>query len=176
MFKSNRFLAGIFLLALCFPLFACGGAGTPEQVEQAEPTVEPSPEQELTPTAEPIENRSTPITDISQIEGLWIADANPEIFYLRINPDGRVNYAPSLVDLEKGSTNSWTLRLEEDIIYAERFDLCLGEVGTYFGALNPDGTLKFVSIQDSCDFRLRHMDRSLPGRIWEYNLVYSLIE
>ena len=172
MHKSDKLWISVLILVLCFPLFACGGADTPTQVD----TVETSTELEPAPTVEPIESRSTPVTEISQIEGLWIADANPEIFYLQINPDGLVKYAPSLVDMEKGSTNSWTLRMEEDIIYAEKFDLCLGEVGTYFGALNPDGTLKFVSIHDSCDFRLRHMDRSLPGRIWEYNLVYSLIE
>ena len=127
-------------------------------------------------TDEPVEDGKRSVTDISQIEGLWIAEAKPEIFYLPIFPDGRLEIAPSIVDLERGSINTWALRIEEGIIYADDFDLCLGEVGSYFGVLNPDGTLKFVSIQDSCDYRLRHMDKSLPGRLYDYTLVYSLVE
>jgi hypothetical protein len=166
----------LFLLVICIPLIACGGADVPAETEEVLPTIPPEVESELEVTDEPGDHGKIPVTDLNQIEGLWIAEAKPEIFYLQIFTDGRVEIAPSLADLEKGSINTWTLRIEEDIIYAEDFDLCLGEVGSYFGQLNPDGTLKFISIIDSCAYRLRHLDKSLPGRLYEYNLVYSLIE
>jgi len=174
--KSIKLIVIALIFILSLPLIACGGAEAPPEIEEAPPTSAPVTNLEPAADAEDIEARGTPVTDISQIEGLWIASADPEIFYLLINPDHTVNYAPSLVDLEKGSTNTWTLRFQDNEIFAEKFDLCLGETGAYFGFLNPDGTLKFTSIQDSCDFRLRHMDRSLPGRIWDYNLIYARVE
>ena len=174
--KSIKLQVILFLLIFCLPLFACGGAEESPEADVAPPTSEPVTDLEPATGAEDPGVQTTPVTDVSQIEGLWIASADPEIFYLLINPDGTVNYAPSLVDLEKGSTNTWTLRFQDNEILAEKFDLCLGETGAYFGIINPDGSLKFTSIQDSCDFRLRHMDRSLPGRIWDYNLVYTRVE
>jgi hypothetical protein len=175
-YKSFKLQVLLFLLILCLPLIACGGAETPPETEVVATENAPTVNLEPAAPAEDVESRGTQVTEIGQIEGLWIASADPEIFYLMINPDGTVNYAPSLVDLDKGSTNTWTLSFQENEILADKFDLCLGEIGLYFGVLNPDGSLKFTSIQDSCDFRLRHMDRSLPGRIWDYNLVYTRVE
>jgi hypothetical protein len=95
---------------------------------------------------------------------------------MTIYPDGKLSIATSLVDLERGSTDSWNLIIEDGQISATGFALCLGDTGSYLAVIHEDGTLKFTSIIDACDSRLRKMDRSLPGRLNPYNLIYHRVE
>lgn len=112
------------------------------------------------------------ITDISQVEGTWIAAAYPGNFVMTIYPDGRLSVATSLEDLEAGSTDTWQLTMEDGQIIATGFALCPGEVGTYIGTIKYNDLLRFTTVIDSCDARLRKMDRSLPGRLNEYILLF----
>ena len=114
----------------------------------------------------------TIITDISQIEGTWIAAAYPGNFVMTIYPDGRLSVATSLEDLEAGSTDTWQLTIEDGEIIASGFALCPGDVGTYIGSIKYNDLLRFTSVIDPCDARLRKMDRSLPGRLNEYILLF----
>ena len=175
MFQSIKFKTVLFILVLCLPLFACLG-NDPPVVKETIATTKPTISSDPAISSDEIQSSGTPVTNIDQIVGTWIASANPEIFYLLIQSDGTVKHAPSLDALLKGSTNTWMFKFEEDKIIADEFDLCMDDTGLYFGEINGDGLLKFTSIIDSCSFRLRHLDRSLPGRLTEYNLLYNRVE
>ncbi len=116
------------------------------------------------------------VTDLKEIEGTWIAPAYPGNFVLTIFPDGTLSVATSLEDLKAGSTDSWQLTMEDGEITATDYALCLGDVGSYVATLQEDGTLRFTSIIDPCDARIRKMDRSLPGRLNEYILIYNPVK
>jgi hypothetical protein len=116
------------------------------------------------------------VTDLEEIEGTWIAAAYPGNFVLTIFPDNTLSVATSLEDLKAGSTDTWNLTMEDGEITATDFALCLGDVGSYVATLQDDGTLRFTSIIDPCDARLRKMDRSLPGRLNEYILIYHPVD
>ncbi len=116
------------------------------------------------------------MSQIDQIAGTWIAAADLGNFIAVIEPDGMFRVASSTDELEKGSTDSWKLTFEEDQILATGYALCLGETGYYVAEINPDGTLKFITISDSCTGRLRKMDRSLPGRLTPYDLIYHPVD
>ncbi len=180
MFHKTKLKTFIIILILCLPVMACGGNDSAESSEviTTEPATsdESSTSSDTTISSEPAQTHGTPVTEIDQIVGTWIAFANPEIFYLMIDFDGTVLLAPSLSDLEDGSTNSWVFKMEEDKILADDYALCPGEVGSYFGVINEDGTLKLNSLFEPCPSRLRHLDHSLPGRLFEYNLVYSPVQ
>ena len=168
---SKRF--GLFLiLVICLPLIACSGAESPEGV-----SVETNiPEITAEPTADLAQSTDTPVTTIDQIAGTWIAAADLVNFVMTIYPDGKLSIATSLVDLEQGSTDSWNLTIEDGQIFATGYALCLGDTGSYLAVIHEEGTLKFTSIIDACDARLRKMDRSLPGRLNPYNLIYHRVE
>ena len=180
--RHYKILKTILLtLLFCLPMLACGGKVTEAPAEVLVPTESVITDESSTSSETDInsgtnQTHGTPVIEISQIEGVWIASANPEIFYLQIHPDGTVKYAPSLFDLERGSTNTWMFKIEEEKIIADDFDLCPDEAGSYFGVIKNDGTLKLTSIFEPCASRLRHLDHSLPGRLFEYNLVYSPVE
>ena len=168
---SKRF-GFLLILVVCLPLIACSGAGSPEEVS----TATDIPEIVDEPTAAPAELANTPVTTIDQIVGTWIATADLGNFMMTIFPDGKLSIATSLVDLEQGSTDSWNLTIEDGQISATGYALCLGDTGAYLGVIDEEGNLKFTSIIDACDARLRKMDRSLPGRLNPYNLIYHRVE
>jgi len=174
-FQPIRLKTVLFILVLCIPLFACLGSD-PAVVEESIDTTKPTTSSENASSSEAIRSSGTPVTNIDQIVGMWIGSANPEIFYLLIHSDGTVKVAPSLNDMESGSTNTWMMKIEENQIITDKFSLCLGDIGTYFGEINNDGSLKFTTISDPCSYRLRHLDRSLPGRMTDYNLLYIRVE
>jgi len=167
----------LLLLALGLILSGCGGeepaqAPVDEAAESVVPEVEEVPQGS---SGEP-DAGNTQVTEIAQIVGTWIAPAYPGNFVLTVFPDGKLSVATSLEDLEAGSTDSWTLIVEDGQITASDYALCLGDIGTYVGELNKEGNLRFISIIDPCDARLRKMDRSLPGRLNEYILIYRPVE
>lgn len=188
MSKRSILLIGTVIITLSLVISGCGLLGAP--------AVEPT-EETASPTAAVVDDQDgageavddgdgespgsdqdfvnpagTIITDISQIEGTWIAAAYPGNFVMTIYPDGRLSVATSLEDLEAGSTDTWQLTIEDGEIRASGFALCPGEVGSYIGTLKYNDLLRFTSIIDSCDSRLRKMDRSLPGRLNEYILLF----
>ena len=173
----NKKLIILVIIILCLPLFACGG-GAPETEAPAESAkVEVKPEESTSvenPTPAP--PASNLVTAVDQIVGTWIASADLGNFVAVISPDGMFRVATSSEDLEKGSTDSWKLSFAEDQILATGYALCLGDTGYYLAEINPDGTLKFITISDPCTGRLRKMDRSLPGRLTPYNLIYHPVE
>lgn len=160
------------VLLFCLPLVACSGGDSPEAVEVNQPEVI----SESSTTPELPQSNSVSVTNIDQIVGTWIANADLGNFVVIITPDGRFLVATSLVDLEQGSTDSWLLAMGEDQITTTGFAGCPGDVGFYLANLNQDGTLKFTTIADPCTARLRKMDRSLPGRMTPYNLVFQRVE
>ncbi|MCJ7733997.1 MAG: hypothetical protein MUP11_05570 [Anaerolineales bacterium] len=160
------------VLLFCLPLFACSGVNTPEPANIDQPEII----SESDPAPEPIQSNSENVTNIDQIVGTWIANADLGNFVVIITPDGKFLVATSLADLEQGSTDSWDLIVGEDQITATNFAGCPGDVGTYLANTNQDGTLKFTTITDPCSVRLRKMDRSLPGRMTPYNLVFHRVE
>ena len=164
----------LLILIICLPLIACSGGASPaaEIPEVATDTNSP----EITTEQVAVISNDTPVTSIDQIVGTWIAAADLGNFVMTIFPDGTLSVATSLVDLENGSTDSWTLTIEDGQISATGYALCLGDTGSYLAVIKEDGTLKFTSIIDACDSRLRKMDRSLPGRLNPYNLIYHLVD
>jgi hypothetical protein len=174
----NKKLIILVILLFCLPLFACSGNGSPEPAVPVESTEINQPDIPATPTAAPDDAQSKKnfVTTIDQITGTWIATADLGNFVAVISPDGMFRVAASSEELEKGSTDSWKLTFEEDQIKATGYALCLGDTGIYLAEINPDGTLKFITISDPCTGRIRKMDRSLPGRLTPYDLIFHLVE
>lgn len=177
--NRNLHILLLILLITGLVLSACGGEEpTPNQVEEVEATEQPAVVENQNPTSsseQPLSG-NTQVTEIEQIVGTWIAPAYPGNFVLTVFPDGLLRVATSLVDLERGSTDSWYLTIEGGQISATGYALCLGDTGSYIAEIGPDGNLRFVSIIDGCDARIRKMDRSLPGRLQEYKLIYRPVE
>jgi hypothetical protein len=176
--NKNIFLIPvIFILFLSLTLSACGGEEpAPTQIE--EPKVSAQTVDEVAPessSGQP-ETVNTRVTAIEQLVGTWIAPAYPGNFVLTVFPDGKLSVATSLEDLERGSTDSWNLTIEDGQITATGYALCLGDTGSYLAEINKEGNLRFLSIIDACDARLRKMDRSLPGRLQEYILIYRPVD
>jgi hypothetical protein len=168
--KFRKYLIPLLLIMiLSLVLAGCGGS-EPPQDEVEEPPVEET-ESPAAPSEDP-QPVKTQVTSIDQIVGTWIAPAYPGNFVLTVFPDGKLSVATSLEDLEAGSTDSWNLVIEDGQITASGFALCLGDVGTYIAEIDKDGNLRFISIIDACDARLRKMDRSLPGRLNDYILIF----
>jgi len=173
----NKRLIIFVILLLCLPLFACSGNGSTEAVAPEESTEMDQPEEVVEPTAaEAVQSETVYVTDINEIVGTWVASADLGIFVVVITPDGMFRVATSSEDMEKGSTDSWKLTIEEDQILATGYALCLGDTGNYLAEIKPDGTLKFITISDPCTGRLRKMDRSLPGRLTPYDLVFYPVD
>lgn len=174
----NKRLQLPFVLLVLFSLFLAGCGGEQSEVPEAdvepESTSLPVVEQEVEQEADLPKGKT--VTDLKEIEGTWIAAAYPGNFVLTIFPDGRLSVATSLEDLQAGNTDTWQLTMEDGEITATDYALCLGDVGSYVATLRQDGTLRFTSIIDRCDGRLRKMDRSLPGRLNEYILIYNPVE
>jgi hypothetical protein len=172
--KLKNIIIPVFLIMiLSLALAGCGGT-EPTQAVVEEPPLE---ESESPPAAsEAPQPAKTQVTSIDQIVGTWIAPAYPGNFVLTVFPDGKLSVATSLEDLQAGSTDSWNLVIEDGQISASDFALCLGDIGTYIAEIDKDGNLRFVSIIDACDARLRKMDRSLPGRLNEYILIFRPVE
>ena len=173
----NKKLVFLAILILCFPLFACSGNGSPEPAAPADSTeIEQVDEPSVLATEELAQSEILYVTNVDDIVGTWVASADLGIFVAVISPDGMFRVATSSEDLERGSTDSWKLTFEEDQILATGYALCLGDVGNYLAEIKPDGTLKFITISDPCTGRLRKMDRSLPGRLTPYDLVFYPVE
>jgi hypothetical protein len=116
------------------------------------------------------------VTELEQIVGTWIAPAYPGNYVLTVFPDGKLSVATSLEALEAGSTNSWNLTIEDGQITATDFALCWGDVGIYIAEISEEGNLRFLSVFDACDARVRQMDRSLPGRLNPYILIFRPVQ
>jgi len=116
------------------------------------------------------------VSDINEIVGTWVASADLGIFVAVVSPDGMFRVATSSEDMEKGSTDSWMLTFEDDQISATNYALCLGDTGHYLAEMKEDGTLKFFTISDPCTGRIRKMDRSLPGRLTPYDLIFYPVD
>ncbi len=167
-------VAALMLLSVFFT--GCGGTGPLDEMNESQvPGNQPAEGEVSSGLSADLPSGKT-VTDLKQIEGTWIAPAYPGNFVLTIFPDGKLSVATSLEDLQAGSTDTWQLALEDGEITATGYALCLGDVGSYIATLNEDGTLRFTSIIDPCDARLRKMDRSLPGRLNEYILIYHPVE
>ena len=138
MFQPIKSKTLLFILALCLQLIACLGSD-PLVAEEIVVTTKPTISSEPGTPGEAIQSSGTPVTNIDQIVGMWMGSANPEIFYLLIHSDGTVKVAPSLNDMEIGSTNTWMMKIEQNQIIADEFRLCLGDNGSYFGKINNDG-------------------------------------
>ena len=163
----------LVILIFCLPLFACSGNGSPDPVVPAESSEIDQPEGVSDPATEgPVESDILYVSDINEIVGTWVASADLGIFVVVVSPDGMFRVATSSEDLEKGSTDSWMLTFEDDQITATDYALCLGDTGHYLAEIKADGTLKFITISDPCTGRLRKMDRSLPGRLTPYDLIF----
>lgn len=176
--KTSHKIILIMVLLLSAVLAGCGSAPptTPEAAVPADSSPSGGDEGESGFSTEAELPTGTTVTDLAEIEGTWIAAAYPGNFVLTIFPDGTLSVATSLEDLEAGSTDSWQLTMEDGEITATNYALCLGDVGSYVATLRDDGNLRFTSIIDSCDARIRKMDRSLPGRLNEYILLYHPVE
>jgi len=173
----NKKLIIFVILLLCLPLFACSGNGSTQAAATEESTVMDQAEEVADPaTAEAVQSETIYVSDINEIVGTWVASADLGIFVAVVTPDGMFRVATSSEDLEKGSTDSWKLTFEDDQISATGYALCIGDVGYYLAEIKPDGTLKFITISDPCTGRLRKMDRSLPGRLTPYDLVFYPVE
>lgn len=173
----NRKLIIFIILLLCLPLFACSGNGSTQAAPIAETTEMELAEEVAEPTAaEAVQSETVYVTDINEIVGTWVASADLGIFVAVVTPDGMFRVATSSDDLEKGSSDSWKLTFEDDQISATGYALCLGDTGHYLAEIKPDGTLKFITISDPCTGRLRKMDRSLPGRLTPYDLVFYPVD
>ena len=167
----------LIILVVSLILSACGGEEpAPTQVEEPVATEQPVVEGASASSSEQPETGNIQVTTIDQIVGTWIALAYPGNFVLTVFPDGKLSVATSLEDLERGSTDSWDLAIEDGQITATGFALCLGDTGSYIAEINKEGNLRFISIIDGCDARLRKMDRSLPDRVHEYILIYRPVE
>ena len=174
----NKKLIILVTLLLCLPLVACSGNDSSQPSAPAESTEAGQSETAEEPTDVPEDTQSEIVfvSGIDQITGTWIANADLGNFIVVISQDGMFRVATSSEDLEKGSTDSWKLTFEGDKIIATGYALCLGDTGNYLAEINPDGTLKFITISDPCTGRLRKMDRSLPGRLNPYDLVFYPVE
>jgi len=169
----NKKLLILAIIVFCLPLFACSGNESPDPAVPAESTEIDQSEEVSNPATEgPAESDILYVSDINEIVGTWVASADLGIFVAVVSPDGMFRVATSSEDLEKGSTDSWLLTLEDDQITATDYALCLGDTGHYLAEIKPDGTLKFVTISDPCSGRIRKMDRSLPGRLTPYDLIF----
>lgn len=167
----------LLILLFTIPLYACGAS--PEPATPSDTAVEEdlAAVEEPTPEPEPTEITTDLVTSVDEIVGTWLAAADLGNFIIIISEDGMLRVATSSEELEKGSTESWKLTFDETAqISATGYALCLGETGSYLATLSPDGTLKFSTISDSCTNRIRRMDRSLPGRLTPYNLIYHPVE
>ena len=173
----NKKLIIFVILLLCLPLFACSENGSTQaaaitetaELELTEEVAEPA-------AAEAVQSETVYVTDINDIVGTWVASADLGIFVAVVTPDGMFRVATSSDDLEKGSSDSWMLTFEDDQISATGYALCLGDMGHYLAEIQPDGTLKFITISDPCTGRIRKMDRSLPGRLTPYDLVFYPVD
>jgi hypothetical protein len=174
----NKKLIILLIVIFCLPLFACSGSGSPEAVAPAESTEIDQPQAAAQPTSAPQTSSSekTIVNNIDQITGTWIAAADLGNFVAVISPDGMFRVATSSEELEKGSTDSWKLNFENDQITATGYALCLGDTGYYLAEIKADGTLKFVTISDPCTGRIRKMDRSIPGRLTPYDLIFHPVK
>ena len=161
----------LLIMVLSLLLFACS----------AETLVDPSASDNsaltLEPTLAPLstEVQGTPINSLEQIAGVWEAPADLGSFFLLVEPDGAVQVASSLELLDTGSTTSWFIWTDGGQILADGNIMCGGEIGSYFGVIKDDGTLKIIAIYEPCSVRMRMMDRSLPGRLSEYDLIYTRV-
>jgi len=172
----NRKFLILAIFVFCLPLFACSGNGSPDPAVPAESTEIDQPEEVSDPAAEgPAASGNLSVSDINEIVGTWVASADLGIFVAVVSPDGMFRVATSSEDLEKGSTDSWKLTFEDDQITASDYALCLGDTGHYLAEIKADGTLKFITISDPCSGRIRKMDRSLPGRLTPYDLIFHLV-
>ncbi len=173
----NKKLIIFVILLFCLPLFACSGNGSTQAAATAESTEIELVEEVAEPAAaEAVQSETVYVTDINEIVGTWVASADLGIFVSVITPDGTFRVATSSEDLEKGSSDSWILTFDNDQITATGYALCLGDTGHYLAEIMPDGTLKFITISDPCSGRIRKMDRSLPGRLTPYDLIFHLVE
>lgn len=175
--KFRWFIIPLFLIMiLSLALAGCGTAEPTQTGVEETPAEEIEANEDSSSAVDEPQPVKTPVTNIEQIVGTWIAPAYPGNFVLTIFPDGRLSVATSLEDLQAGSTDSWNLVIEDGQITASGFALCLGDVGTYLAEIDKDGNLRFISIIDACDARLRKMDRSLPGRLNEYILIFRPVD
>ena len=173
----NKKLLILVIIIFCLPLFACSGNESPDPAVPEESTEIDQPEEVSDPASEgPATSDILYVSDINEIVGTWVASADLGIFVVVVSPDGMFRVATSSEDLEKGSTDSWLLTFEDDQITATDYALCLGDTGYYLAEIKPDGTLKFVTISDPCSGRIRKMDRSLPGRLTPYDLVFYPVD
>ena len=173
----NKKLITFIILLLCLTLFACSGNGSTEAANPAESTDVELQEEVTDAVSEgPVESDILYVSDINEIVGTWVASVDLGIFVAVVSPDGMFRVATSSEDLEKGSTDSWLLTFEDDQITATNYALCLGDTGQYLAEIKPDGTLKFYTISDPCSGRIRKMDRSLPGRLTPYDLIFHLVD
>ena len=169
----------IFILAAIMTGCSGGQQPTPEPEVTAAPVSTSAEEVAVDPGNQGGEvplSSSTTVTEIDQIVGTWIAPAYPGNFVLTVFPEGKLSVATSLEDLEAGSTNSWNLVIEDGQITASDYALCWGDVGLYIGEISAEGNLRFISVVDACNDRLRMMDRSLPGRLNPYILIYRPVQ
>lgn len=175
--KKTYLISIVIVLLISLVLAGCGSEEpAPTKVEEPVATAQTVVEGATASSSGQPATEHVQVTSIDQIVGTWIAPAYPGNFVLTIFPDGILKVATSLEDLERGSTDTWNLNIEDGQITATGFALCLGDTGSYIAEIDEEGNLRFISIIDACDSRLRKMHRSLPDRLHEYILIYRPVE
>jgi hypothetical protein len=81
--------------------------------------------------------------------------------------------ARTLENLNKGSTDTYELWLEDEVIVVS-FPLgCPQGDGLYRAVIQPDGNLRFTTIDDPCDYRTMRLAKSLPEAGEQYIVEFS---
>ena len=155
-----------FLISLALVLFlaACGGSDTPETVVDEVETVATDTAVPPEPTAEPIEPTTEPteaaipadISDGAELVGLWDGALAGEHGYMVFADDGTYYLALSQGDVLSAPRVTGSYWIEDgqfhmqDGTNAGHWTECADE-GVYGTAVDEDGTLRFITIDDPCN-------------------------
>ena len=143
MFRPVKPKVILLVLVICLPLIACGS-----RVEE--------------------------VTNIDQIVGTWEGETSPgTTFFISIQSDGTMKMARTLENLNKGSTDTYELWIEDDQIVVHSPIICSEGDGLYRAVIQPDGNLRFTTIDDPCEFRTMRFAKSLPESGEQYIVEFS---
>jgi len=165
--NDKRLLIVWVLLAL---LISCGAISldTPKTERSEIPT---NVSISLTPSPTPIE--ISPVLMMEQLIGTWEGQTTPgTYFYISIESDGTLKLARTLDNLNQGKTDTYQIWFENENLMFRIPVFCEGD-GSYQAMIQPNGNLKFTTIEDPCDYRISRFDKSLPGAQEEYDVEFS---
>lgn len=120
-------------------------------------------------------SRVEEVTNIDQIVGTWEGETPPGGF-ISIQSDGTMKTARTLENLNKGSSDTYELWLEDEQIVVS-FPLgCPQGDGLYRAVIQPDGNLRFTTIDDPCELRISKLAKSHPNRGEQYIVEFSPVD